>query len=453
MFLPLFCLTESGSSRRCCRHRQSLDLLVVTFLCDLSVFTEAPERGEGRRRPLDAMDEDDPNFLLAVQLSLQESRRDREPGVDGGQQRAAERRAALERGLEAWRPDAPSGARGGGPSPSHLASDAPRLNPLPLLPPPPPSLSAMLLELEDSLMKLGNMAAASPAYHPESRPQAEQLLLCGGRAIAAVPPSHVRGRSSAPEPSHQSCCPVAGCLSGAEGPDEHVAPPRTDISSDLAGSAPSPEPHAARRSSRLEPPPPLPPHLCLPSPEAEPELPLSPVIPPGGPYTPSEALDPAASAQLLDNIMAWFNSNIGPQSLALVPSPPTTDTDSSPDTTTHTESESASESRDAFVGPPPGGGGSGVSELESDRGAVSSWRGGRAASSRPSSLDLGVSEVSTEVGTEVTVCAATLSQDAADAQLPPLGNSLPVIPPADSELQLEVDQSPEEEWEEQVHLV
>lgn len=431
----------------------------MTFLSDLFVFTEAPERGEGRRRPLDAMDEDDPNFLLAVQLSLQESRRDREPGLDGGLQRAAERRAALERGLEGWRPDAVPGARGGGPSPSHLASDPPRLTPLPLLPPPPPSLSAMLLELEDSLMKLGNMAAAPPAYRPEPRPQAEQLLLCGGRAIAAVPPPRVRGRGSAPELSQQSCCLVTGCLSGAEGTDEHVAPPRTDASSDLASSAPGPEPPAAQRPSRLDSPPSLPPvHLCLPSPEAEPELPLSPVIPPGGPYTPSdpqslEALDPAASAQLLDNIMAWFNSNIGPQSLSLVPSPPTTDTDSSPDTTTHTESESASESRDAFAGPPPGGGGGEVAgELESDRRALSSWRGGGfgAGSSRPSSLDLGVSEVGAEVSTEVTGCAAALSLDTVDAQ-PPV--SLPVIPPTDSELQLEVDQSPEDEWGEQVHLV
>lgn len=433
---------------------------------DLFVLAEAPERGEGRRRPLDAMDEDDPNFLLAVQLSLQESRRDREAGLDGGLQRAAERRGVLERGLESWRLDAAPGARGGGPSPSHLPSEPPpRLNPLPLLPPPPPSLSAMLLELEDSLMKLGNMAAAPPAYHPEPRPQAEQLLLCGGRAIAATPPPYVRVRGSAPEPSQQSCCLVGGCLSGAEGTDEPVAPPRTDLSSDLAGPAPGPDPHAAQRSSRLNLPPP-PTHLCLPSPEAEPELLLSPIIPPGGPYTPSdpqslEALDPAASAQLLDNIMAWFNSNISPQSLALVPSPPTTDSDSSPDTTTHTESESASESRDAshtFTGPPPGGGGagSGAGELESDRGAVSPWPGGRArsASSRPSSLDLGASEVVAEVGAEVTgdSCAAALSLDARDAQPPP-ASSLPVPPPAVSELQLEGDQSLEEEWEEQVHLV
>lgn len=75
----------------------------MTFLFDLFVFTEAPERGEGPRRPLDAMDEDDPNFLLAVQLSLQESRRDREPSL-------AERRAALERGLDGWRPEAAPGA-------------------------------------------------------------------------------------------------------------------------------------------------------------------------------------------------------------------------------------------------------------------------------------------------------------------------------------------------------
>lgn len=394
------------------------------------------------------MDEDDSNFLLAVQLSLQETRRDREPSLDGGLQRAAERRAAIERGLDSWRPDAAPGARGGGPSPSLRPNDpvpgpsgSPRLNPLPLLPPPPPSLSAMLLELEDSLMKLGNMGAAPPAYHPEPRPQAEQLLLCGGRAVAAIQP---RGRGSASDQSQQSCCLVP------ERMDVLLTPPRTDLTS----SAPAPESHAAHHLSRLDVPPPLPAHLCLPAaeaePEPEPELPLSPVIPPGGPYTPSdpqslEALDPAASAQLLDNIMAWFNSNIGPQSLALVPSPPTTDTDSSPDTTTHTESGSASDSRDAFAAPPPGGrgGSDGAGELEFDRGAAISWRGGRPgfASSRPSSLDLGVSEVVTEVVAEVT------------GSQPPSKNILPVDPPADLELQLAEDQPPEEEWEEQVHLV
>uniref|UniRef100_A0A8C2WEW7 Ankyrin repeat and IBR domain-containing protein 1 n=1 Tax=Cyclopterus lumpus TaxID=8103 RepID=A0A8C2WEW7_CYCLU len=44
------------------------------------------ERGEGRRRVLGLLDEDDPNILLAIQLSLQESRRERslEGGPEGG---------------------------------------------------------------------------------------------------------------------------------------------------------------------------------------------------------------------------------------------------------------------------------------------------------------------------------------------------------------------------------
>uniref|UniRef100_A0A672YT79 Ankyrin repeat and IBR domain-containing protein 1 n=1 Tax=Sphaeramia orbicularis TaxID=375764 RepID=A0A672YT79_9TELE len=75
--------------------------------------TEGPERGEGRRRALGSLDEDDPNILLAIQLSLQESRRER---------------------------DGPSGARGSS-FPSSLL-DPPR---------------AELLELGDSLMKLGNI--------------------------------------------------------------------------------------------------------------------------------------------------------------------------------------------------------------------------------------------------------------------------------------------------------
>ncbi|KAM9737188.1 LOW QUALITY PROTEIN: uncharacterized protein ACNS7B_012937 [Menidia menidia] len=121
---------------------------------------------------------------------------------------------------------------------------------------------------------------------------------------------------------------------------------------------------------RTAPPPPPPVQLCLPPPELLP----SPVVPPGGAFTPSdpqslEPLDPAASAQLLDNIMAWFNSNINPQnnpqSLALVPSPPTTETDSSPDPQTGAEAESHTSGAEtpALLWPPlegePEGGGSG----------------------------------------------------------------------------------------------
>uniref|UniRef100_A0A674P1P2 Ankyrin repeat and IBR domain-containing protein 1 n=1 Tax=Takifugu rubripes TaxID=31033 RepID=A0A674P1P2_TAKRU len=56
---------------------------------------EAPERGEGRRRALGSLDEDDPNILLAIQLSLQESRRDQ--GLDDCLVRGLEGRVELER--------------------------------------------------------------------------------------------------------------------------------------------------------------------------------------------------------------------------------------------------------------------------------------------------------------------------------------------------------------------
>ncbi|XP_077599849.1 ankyrin repeat and IBR domain-containing protein 1-like isoform X2 [Stigmatopora nigra] len=206
------------------------------------------ERNDARRGALDSLDEDDPNILLAIQLSLQESRRKGAPESDAGPAGEV--------------PENPPGAAGAPtredpPRPPRRTDSSCRLSaPTPLvaipLPPPPPPLSAELLKLGDSLMKMGETAA--PDRSPLRRP---------------------------------------------------LAP------------------------------------LCLPSPEPEADLLLlSPVVPPGGAFTPSdpqslEALDPVASAQLLDNIMAWFNHNItpqnNPQSLALIPSPPTTDSDSSPE--------------------------------------------------------------------------------------------------------------------------
>uniref|UniRef100_A0A3B4XHI5 Ankyrin repeat and IBR domain-containing protein 1 n=1 Tax=Seriola lalandi dorsalis TaxID=1841481 RepID=A0A3B4XHI5_SERLL len=264
---------------------------------------EVPERSEGRRRVLGSLDEDDPNILLAIQLSLQDSRRER--GLEGGME-------------EGWRGDSYTQER-------------------------------------------------PPAYALERPPKTE------------------------PQPPAQ---------------------------------------------------------LCLPSPELEPELLLSPVIPPGGPFTPSdpqslEALDPTASAQLLDNIMAWFNNNINPQnnpqSLALIPSPPTTETDSSPDTHTETESESQT-SRGVTPAPlwqPLEG------EPEADRGSASPRLGAAGVeglkTSRPSTLELENREAGEE-GVDAG-CVADLSLDEAHTH-----------PDLDLVLQLEVDQSPEE-WEEQVHLV
>ena len=205
--------------------------------------------------------------------------------------------------------------------------------------------------------------------------------------------------------------------------------------------------------------------LCLPSPDLEPELLLSPVIPPGGPFTPSdpqslEPLDPTTSAQLLDNIMAWFNHNINPQnnpqSLALIPSPPTTETDSSPDTHTETESESQT-SRDVTPAPiwqPLEG------EPEADRGSVSPCPGAASVEGqkRPCTLELENREAGEE---DVDAgCVADLSLD--EAHTHPCSHAQRGNSPAhtaaaterdlDLMLQLEGDQSPEE-WEEQVHLV
>uniref|UniRef100_A0A672J3Q9 Ankyrin repeat and IBR domain-containing protein 1 n=1 Tax=Salarias fasciatus TaxID=181472 RepID=A0A672J3Q9_SALFA len=59
------------------------------------------ERTEGRRRALGSLDEDDPNILLAIQLSLQESR-SRERSLEGG----------LEARLEPDRPDRRPGSAG-----------------------------------------------------------------------------------------------------------------------------------------------------------------------------------------------------------------------------------------------------------------------------------------------------------------------------------------------------
>ncbi|XP_071378115.1 ankyrin repeat and IBR domain-containing protein 1 [Centroberyx affinis] len=346
--------------------------------------TEGPERSEGRRRALGSLDEDDPNILLAIQLSLQESRRER--GLEGGMERGMEGRPELERGLDRGqerRPgppgdlggvashspntDGPLGARGSSFPPSLLdpprpptrtdsTPQPPASNPLPL-PPPPPSLSAELLELGDSLMKLGNITTPYDL-------------------------------------------------------DTHT-------------------------------------------------------FAPGGAFTPSdpqrlEPLDPAASAQLLDNIMAWFSNNINPQnnpqSLALIPSPPTTETDSSPDTVTETGSESQT-SREVTPAPtwqPPEG------EPEVGRGATGPCPGAGVAEgrelSRPNTLELEHREAAEE-GVD-TGCVADVSLDEADTH--PCPHSQCGDGPAhtaqaretdlDLAAQLEEDQSPEE-WEEQVHLV
>lgn len=501
---------------------------------------EGPERSEGRRRALGSLDEDDPNILLAIQLSLQESRRER--GLEGGLERGMEGIVELERGLDRGqerRPgaagdlgdvalhslnaDGPPGARGSSfpaslldpprpPNRTDSTSQPPTSNSLPL-PPPPPSLSAELLELGDSLMKLGNITTpydldthtqeqlcshhtynhstlaapytTEPAYSDCSHRPDQNALTTPYDHITITDPrydskeqSYCHSSGYLAEAEHTASCALertqnpahpssynrehAATYDGAPKPDSSYNPCPEHSSS---YTQERPAAYALERPPKSDPQPPA--QLCLPSPELEPDLLLSPVIPPGGPFTPSdpqslEPLDPTASAQLLDNIMAWFNNNINPQnnpqSLALIPSPPTTETDSSPDTHTETESESQT-SRDVTPAPiwqPLEG------EPEADRESASPRLGAAGAegpkTSRPSTLDLDNREAGEEgVGAG---CVADLSLD--EAHTHPCshsqrGNSPAHTAPAterdlDLILQLEGDQSPEE-WEEQVHLV
>lgn len=503
---------------------------------------EAPERSEGRRRALGSLDEDDPNILLAIQLSLQESRR--EQGLEEGLERGMEGRVELERALDrgqerrsgpmgdlgdvalhSLNTDGPPGARGSSfptslgdpprpPNRTDSTSEPPRSNSLPL-PPPPPSLSAELLELGDSLMKLGNITTPydldthtqeqlcshhthnhstlnapytiEPAYSDCSHRQDQNAL------TTPYVLDHITITDPCYDSKEQSYCHSTGYLAEAECTassaleciqnlthpslykQEHAATydktlkpdssyiPRPEHSS--SNTQERPAVYALERPPKSDPQPPA--QLCLLSPELEPELLLSPVIPPGGPFTPSdpqslEPLDPTASAQLLDNIMAWFNNNINPQnnpqSLALIPSPPTTESDSSPDTHTETESESQT-SRDVTPAPiwPPLEG-----KPEVDAGSASPRLGAVGVecpkTSRPSSLDLENREAGV-VGVDAG-CVADLSLD--EAYTHPCSHSQRGNSPAhtavvternlDLILQLEGDQSPEE-WEEQVHLV
>ncbi|XP_077363434.1 ankyrin repeat and IBR domain-containing protein 1-like isoform X2 [Festucalex cinctus] len=345
-----------------------------------------PERNEGRRRALGSLDEDDPNILLAIQLSLQESRRERDPEGGPDLERRLQGPPECPSGDPGDVPDVPLGATRGSlslpdpPRPPHRtdssccssAPPAPPSTTLPL-PPPPPPLSAELLKLGDSLMKLGDPAP------PDSDPQ-----------------SHCRASTRLAEAEHTA--------------------------------RESPSDRALQRP---------PAQLCLPSPELEPELLLlSPIIPPGGPFTPSdpqslEALDPAASALLLDNIMAWFNHNItpqnNPQSLALIPSPPTTESDSSPDALTDAAAET-------FASPPTAA-------------AVVAWQPPEGQPAPPDSCPSRPSTL--ELDSRVTEEEEVAEGGGGSADASPHGDT-----PADLDLvlQLEEDQSPVE-WEEKVHLV
>uniref|UniRef100_A0A669F587 Ankyrin repeat and IBR domain-containing protein 1 n=1 Tax=Oreochromis niloticus TaxID=8128 RepID=A0A669F587_ORENI len=296
--------------------------------------TEGTERGEGRRRALGSLDEDDPNILLAIQLSLQESPGDLVDAV-----------------LHSLSTEGPPGARGSSFPASHLD------------PPHPPNRTdstshAELLELGDSLMKLGSITTP---YDLDTHTQ-EQL-------------------SSHHTYTHST----------------HAAPYTT-------------EPACSNPSSHRQ------------------------------------------DQSLLDNIMAWFNNNINPQnnpqSLALIPSPPTTETDSSPDTHTETESQTSAPIRQPLEG-----------ESEVGRGLATGPPGAEGVkTSRPSTLELEKRDAGEE-GVDAG-CVADLSLD--EAHTHPHshsqhGNSPAHTAPAmerdsDLVLQLEEDRSPEE-WTEQEHLV
>uniref|UniRef100_A0A3P9NLX9 Ankyrin repeat and IBR domain-containing protein 1 n=1 Tax=Poecilia reticulata TaxID=8081 RepID=A0A3P9NLX9_POERE len=375
-----------------------------------SPFVSDPaERTEGRRRALGSLDEDDPNILLAIQLSLQESRRETDSTTT---------------------------------QPSVLSS------------------LAELLELGDSLMKLGNIT--TPYMDPELACSRGALAApysdCGHRPdqntstphaildqIAVTDPHHDSKEPSycgsySAESEHTASCAL-DCTHNPPHPGEYSRDPDEAERSYQPGSSYTAEHPStyALDPPRSEPQPPV--QLCLPSPELEPELLLSPVIPPGGPFTPSDpqslqALDPTASAQLLDNIMAWFNNNINPQNnpqnLALIPSPPTTETDSSPDTHAGAEKDGTA----APVWQP----------LE---GAA----GGREAPKRPDSLELENRDVREE-GVSAG-CVSDLSLDEEHTHPRSHSQADPAAAAeseADTVLQLEGSGSPEE-WEEQEHLV
>lgn len=348
------------------------------------------------------------------------------------------------------------------------------------LPPPPPSLSAELLELGDSLMKLGSVTqeqlgaltaphSSEPAYgscshRPDQNALSTPYVL---DHIAITDPrydskDHSHSYSSAYLPEAAS-----SALERSGQSREHVGTydgsPKSERSYQpcpergSSYTAEHPATYALKQSPTSEPQPSV--QLCLPSPELEPELLLSPVIPPGGPFSPSdpqslEPLDPAASAQLLDNIMAWFNNNINPQnnpqSLALIPSPPTTETDSSPDTHTEADSQNPSDGSPAPIwqpleGEPEAAPHSTVGPEDARRfRSRSEDRENRIAGGRGSdpgcATDMSLGEARTHLSSH-SHCGNSPAHtaSAADGALEPV-------------LQLERSR-PSEEWEEQEHLV
>ncbi|CAL8238698.1 unnamed protein product [Lota lota] len=473
------------------------------------------ERSESRRRALGSLDDEDPNILLAIQLSLQESRRERalgpldgavERGGGGGEeverQEVDVRRMVMEGGQdlrlglgvslagmlstsESPEADGALGPPRGPPAYPTSRLNAPRpptrtdsahqlppsssssITPLPL-PPPPPALCAELLELGNMTIPYGVHAQGPPPpplHH--TRDHCEPAV---GPNILTV--QHLLDRMAA--------AAGPGCGGQREQTYRLVAgdhSERTTASSctpkRTAPGAPERLPAAAARP---------PAQLCLPSPDMELDLLVSPVIPPGRAFTPSdpqslEPLDPEAGVQLLDNIMAWFNHNINPQnspqSLALIPSPPTTETESSPDTLTEPGSEPHSSRGAPPVWQPLEG------EPEAGKGAANDGLGVGAGGAgvlealRPDTLDLDLEpELENRKAGLEGQRAVEGGDVACEGDLLPLDEAVPLpCPPAsceddsaptapasetDSELdpahRIGEDQSPEE-WEEQVHLV
>ncbi|KAK0149121.1 Ankyrin repeat and IBR domain-containing protein 1 [Merluccius polli] len=444
--------------------------------------SEGLERSESRRRVLGSLDDEDPNILLAIQLSLQESRRRERGPLEGGGERGGGgggeeeeeeqqdldvRRMVMEGGqdirlglgvslagmlsasdglLEAdgalgppRGPPAYPASRLSAPRPPTRTDSAHQLppsssssssNPLPL-PPPPPC----------PLLELGNLSTPYSAH-----------------GQAGPPPP--------PPPLHHA----RDHCESAIGPNAVTVRHLLDRMAAAAG----PGGGCQEQTYRL---------LCLPSPDMEPDLLVSPVIPPGRAFTPSdpqslEPLDPEAGVQLLDNIMAWFNHNISPQSLALIPSPPTTETESSPDTLTEPSLERHA-SRGAALAPvwqPLEG------EPEAGKSAANAALGAAGATGAPEALRPDTLELDLDLDLELELenrkagvegqggveggevaCEGDPPLDEAGPLLcPPAGceddSAAPTAPTSETDSDLDPthrigeEQSPEE-WEEQVHLV
>uniref|UniRef100_A0A4W5KTF4 RBR-type E3 ubiquitin transferase n=1 Tax=Hucho hucho TaxID=62062 RepID=A0A4W5KTF4_9TELE len=215
--------------------------------------------------------------------------------------------------------------------------------------------------------------------------------------------------------------------------------------------------------------------LLLPSPD--PELLISPVVPPGGPFTPSdpgclERLDPSAEALLLDNIMAWIqhtHPQDSPQNIDLIPSassetgsppekysPLDTETDLptlSPQDGGDPKSESPLDAQASF---------SGEALVELQQAQEGEAGRGQAGSpgpvdslevKRPSTLDLECCEGEECVECVVTGFVSDLSQDAMDTHTHCGDDNLTPTKTDSSPTPWVVQDQSRAEWDEQVHLV